>query len=385
MRALATRPDLAEAFALVDQRRAETVALWKEINDIPAPSGHEAARAERVVEIVRSYGVTEVERDAAGNVIVTLRGTGGGSRVVFDAHLDTVFPLSTPLATRVEGAKIHGPGIGDNARNVIALLEMIRVMRAANVQTRGDVVFAFTVEEETSFRGVNQIIADRGAAIDRYVTLDGGFDGFTYAAIGIYWDRYHFRGPGGHTRSPTPPYSATAAVASSINRLYGLELPPQTNLNVAMLGAADAFNVKATDAWFSVDLRSNDQRVLDRFDREVERIVEEEARRYGLTVRRERESRRAVASIPGHRQSEMVKSVEAVFRAFGMNGEISDAASNHTSAALAAGIPAIGTGTAPCARSHSTDEWCEVEPLFAGIKRNVALAVALAALPPRRE
>jgi len=148
-----------------------------------------------------------IERDAAGNVMATRKGTGDGQHVVFDAHLDTVFTLSTNVTTRVENGIIYGPGVGDDTRNVEALLAMIRAMNAANVVTRGDVTFLFTVEEETTFKGIEQFIADRGKSVDRFVALDGGFGGFTYAGIGIYWDRYHIVGPGGHTRSAAPPYS----------------------------------------------------------------------------------------------------------------------------------------------------------------------------------
>ena len=57
--------------------------------------------------------------------------------------------------------------------------------------------------------------------------------------------------------------------------------------------------------------------------------------------------------------------------------EISDTASNHASVAILAGVPAISTGVAPCGKSHSVDEVCEIEPIYAGIKRNIVLAVAL--------
>jgi hypothetical protein len=97
-----------------------------------------------------------------------------------------------------------------------------------------------------------------------------------------------------------------------------------------------------------------------------------------MTMRRDVVSREDVASLPGHRHSETVLLTEAVFHAFGFDPVITNTASNHTSAALRAGIAAIGTGTAPCERSHSVDENCEIEPIFTGIKRNILLAVALA-------
>ena len=111
--------------------------------------------------------------------------------------------------------------------------------------------------------------------------------------------------------------------------------------------------------------------------RTARRTKPDAAARYGMTVNREVVSQSQVATLPGHRNSEMVQIAEATWRAFGFDPSISDTASNHTSPALIAGVPAIGTGTSPCGSSHSVDEWCEVEPIFTGIKRNVVLAVAL--------
>jgi acetylornithine deacetylase/succinyl-diaminopimelate desuccinylase-like protein len=375
--ALMERPDLVRAMQFVDADRERIVSEWRALSEIPAPSGHEAARGERVAALLAESSL-DVERDSAGNVYATRKGTGGGRHVVFDAHLDTVFALDTNLTTRVEDGRLHGPGAGDDTRNVEAILAMARAMTAANVETRGDVTFLFTVEEETTFRGVRQYIADHGPAVSSFVALDGGYGGFTYAGIGIYWDRYHILGPGGHTRSSNPPRSATLPLARAIERLYRLRIPRNAWLNVGMLGGADVFNAKAADAWMSVDLRSSSAGTLHRLDREVERIVRREAARAGMQVKREQVSKSEPAFIAGHRTSPMVLTAEAVWRAFGFDPSITDTASNHASPALLAGIPAISTGTAPCRGGHSLDESCEIEPIFTGIKRNIVLAVALA-------
>ncbi|HEY0370770.1 MAG TPA: M20/M25/M40 family metallo-hydrolase [Thermoanaerobaculia bacterium] len=379
VRELMAREDIVKALAFVDADRETLLRQWEELTEIPAPSGHEQKRADYVERLLREYGLEDVHRDAVGNVIGTYRGTGGGKRVVFDSHLDTVFPMNTPIDVKIENGRIAAPGVGDDTKNAISMLAQIRAMKAGGVQTKGDVVFVFTVREETDFGGVNQFLADNAKSIDRYVTLDGGYRGFTYGGIGIYWYRYHFIGPGGHTRSDTPPYSATLPVARAIDRIYQLKLPRSTWMNIGMLGAGDVFNAKAPDAWFTADLRSNNQESLLWLDREVERIANEEAKRAGMTVKRDVDSKSDVASLPGHRSSEMVQQVEAVWRAVGFdNPPITDTASNHTSAALLAGVPAIGTGTGPCEHGHALDEVCEIEPVFAGTKRNVVLAVVLA-------
>jgi len=377
MQALTQREDIVRAAASVERDRELILAEWRLLTEIPAPSGHEAKRADYVEEKLRELGLSNVRRDAAGNVMGTRKGTGGGKHVVFDAHLDTVFALDTNLATRLENGRLYAPGVGDNTRNVAALLAMIRAMKDANVQTKGDVTFLFTATEETSFGGITQFLNDHKSGIDRFVALDGGYRNFTYGGIGIYWHRYHLLGPGGHTRSSTPPYSATLPVARAIERIYALKVPETSWINVGMLGGADVFNAKAADAWLSVDLRSTVQSELGRLDQEIQRIVTEEASRVGMSMRRDVESTEEVAALPGHRQSPMVATAEAVYRAYGFDPAITDTASNHTSPALRAGIPAIGIGTAPCEAAHSIEEFCEVEPIYMGIQRTIALAVAL--------
>ena len=374
---LMQRGDVARALQHVSDERERILGEWQAITAIPAPSGEEAKRAEYVESALRGSGL-EPRRDAAGNVMATRKGSGGGPHVVFDAHLDTVFARTTDLTVRIHDGRIHAPGVGDNTRNVVALLAMIRAMNAANVQTKGDLTFLFTVEEETTFKGAEQFLRDHGKTVDRFVALDGGYGGFTYGGIGIYWDRYHVIGPGGHTRSMNPPYSATLPIARAISRLYALRVPRHAWLNIGMLGGADVFNAKAADAWMSVDLRSSDAATLHRLDAEVETIVREEAARFGMQMKRENVSKSEVASLPGHRTSEMVLATEGVWRAFGFDPEITNTASNHASAALLAGVAAISTGVAPCQAAHSIEEHCEIEPIMLGIKRNIVLAVALA-------
>jgi acetylornithine deacetylase/succinyl-diaminopimelate desuccinylase-like protein len=377
VRALMRRADVVDAMARVDADRDAIVAQWRAVTEIPAPSGQEAKRADYLERLLREYGLQDVHRDAVGNVMGVRRGTGGGKRVVFDAHMDTVFSIETNVTTRVENGRIYAPGVGDDTRNVIAILAMIRALDAAHVQTKGDLMIVFTVEEETSFRGANQFLADHAKEIDRYVALDGGFNGFTFGGTGIYWHRYHMIGPGGHTRSRTPPHSATLPLARAIQRIYALHVPETSWLNIGMLGGADVFNAKAADAWMSVDLRSTVDEELHSLDRAIQKIVTEEATRAGMTMKRDEVSIEEVASLPGHRNSEMVRTTEAVFRAFGIEPSITNTASNHSSAALRAGVPAIGMGAGSCEGSHGLNENCEIESIFAGIKRAIVLALAL--------
>ena len=371
---------LASAFAHVDRDRDSILAEWRMLTEIEAPSGKEEPRAAVVEGILRALPSLEVSRDEAGNVIAVRRGLGGGPAVAVDAHLDTVFHEIAEVTTRVENGRIFGAGIGDNTRNVEAVIAMLRALDVAGIRTKGDLVATFTVEEETSFKGIDHLLATRGDELDHFIALDGGFGSFTYGGTGTYWRRYHFIGPGGHTRSRTPPWSASLPLARAIDRIYALEIPtqPPAWMNIGMLGGSDVINEKGEDAWFSLDVRSTDQQVLDRLDRAARAIAEEEAARAGMTFREEIVATWPAAQIPGHRGSELVLTTQAVLGALGFsNPPITNTASNHSSAALRKGISAISTGTAPCGDAHVSTEWCEIEGFYRGIKALTAITLAM--------
>ncbi|MEO8380685.1 MAG: M20/M25/M40 family metallo-hydrolase [Acidobacteriota bacterium] len=377
MKTLLQRADVARAVEAVDRDREAIVTQWRTITEIPAPSGQEQKRAAALEELLRTDGLDDVHRDSVGNVMGTRRGTGGGHRVVIDAHMDTVFPIDTNVTTRIEKGRIHAPGVGDDTRNIIGMLAVLRALNAAGVQTKGDLTFLFTVEEESSFRGADQFLKDHAQSIDRYIALDGGFTGFTYGGTGIYWHRYHILGPGGHTRSSSPPHSASLPLARAIERIYALKLPRSSWMNIGMLGGAGVFNAKASDAWMSVDLRSTVPEDLHALDAKIQSIVAEEAERARMLMKRDVVSTEEPAMLPGHRDSEMVHTTEAVYRAFGLTPSITNTASNHTSAAIRAGIPAVGMGVGDCEGSHGLDESCAIDTIFPGIQRTLLLVVAL--------
>jgi len=382
VKSLLARTEIQAAFADVEKNRDRVLKEWITITEINAPSGKEQERAAFIENILRGYKSLDVRRDSVGNIIATRRGTGGGPTVVLDAHMDTVFQEGLKIKVERREGRLYAPGVGDDTRNVEAMLAMIRALDAANIKTKGDLVFLFTVEEETTFKGVNQFVKDNKDRVGHYIALDGGYEGFTYGGIGINWYRHHFVGPGGHTRSATPPYSATLPAARAIERIYQLQLPSgvPTNLNIGMLGGSEVVNAKAADAWFTVDLRSTSNDVIADLERKIAAILKEEADRERMTVRTERISSTPAAQIPGHRESLLVKTAEAVHYAMGFKPSITTAGSNNGNVALLAGLSAISTGAADCGNAHALTEWCDPETIYKGIQKTILLGVAMAQL-----
>jgi len=365
----------------IDKDRDGILREWIAITEINAPSKQEQERAKFIESLLRKHKL-EIRYDSAGNLIATRKGTGGGPVTVFDAHMDTVFQPGLKIKATVREGRVYAPGVGDDTRNIEALLATIRALDAAKIKTRGDLVFLFTTDEEAGMTGAKQYTKDNKGKVDYYIALDGGYEGFTYAGIGITWYRHHFIGPGGHTRSRTPPYSAALPMARAIARIYELKVPtnPSSNLNIGMLSGSEVVNAKASDAWFSLDLRSTSNDVMADLEKKIAAILDEEAKREGMTVKTDVISSSPAAVLPGNRESHLVKIAEAVHRAMGFDPPIGNAGSNNSSAALLQGITSISTGAGPCSDSHALTENCEIEPLYKGIKKILLLELALAGL-----
>ena len=374
-------PRVKAAFDHIDKDRDAILREWISITEINAPSKQEQERAKYIESLLRKHKL-DIRYDTAGNLIATRKGTGGGPVTVIDAHMDTVFQPGLKIKATVRDGRVYAPGIGDDTRNIEALLATIRALDAAQIKTKGDLVFLFTTDEEAGMTGAKQYTKDNKGKVDYYIALDGGYEGFTYAGIGINWYRHHFIGPGGHTRSRTPPYSATLPLARAIARIYELKVPtsPSSNLNIGMLGGSEVVNAKASDAWFTVDLRSTSNDVIADLEQKIAAILDEEAKRAGVTLKTDVISTSPAAVLPGNRESNLVKIAEAVHRAMGFDPPIGNAGSNNSSAALLQGITSISTGAGPCSDSHALTENCEIEPLYRGIKKILLLEIALAGL-----
>src|SRR5437870_1160874 len=177
LKAITDRADIKAANDYIDRNHESILHEWIAITEINAPSGHEQQRAKYIESLLRKYHLDDVHYDSARNLIAVRKGTGGGPMIVFDAHMDTVFQPGLQIKATIRDGKVYAPGIGDDSRNVEALLTTIRALNEAKIKTKGDLVFVFTVEEETTFRGVKTYVNANKGKIDQYIALDGGYEG----------------------------------------------------------------------------------------------------------------------------------------------------------------------------------------------------------------
>jgi acetylornithine deacetylase/succinyl-diaminopimelate desuccinylase-like protein len=269
------------------------VEEWIRITEIPAPSKQEQERGAYIRAQLEAAGYA-VTVDGIGNVIARRPGTGGGETVVYAAHMDTVHPIDTDVTVRRDGDMLRAPGVFDNSASVANMLAIARALNRFDVQTRGDIIFIATVQEELGLLGMEYWLEQNPGVADVLIALDGGLPNVNYGALGIYWTRYFFRGAGSHTNTSAGRPHPGRAMADAIRAIYEIEIPPYAGgavFNVGMFGGGKIFNAIPEEVWFTMDLRSVNPILLDELDREIERRIAEAAAAHRVEWDREEVTR----------------------------------------------------------------------------------------------
>jgi acetylornithine deacetylase/succinyl-diaminopimelate desuccinylase-like protein len=397
---IAARPSVDEVHARLAPARErlrarddEIVRLQVALAQIAAPTGDEGERGRRVAALLVDAGLRDVRADAAGNVLALRPGAApDAAPVVVCAHLDTVFPHGTPLGVREDGARLVGPGIGDNARGLAVMLAVARELDGVRVRTRRPVLFAATTGEEGAgdLRGAKALFAGEAAGAHAAIIVDGaGDERVVHCALGSRRFRLTFRGPGGHSWAaygvPNPVHAAGAAIA----RLAAVSLPhtPRTTMSVTRMGGGLSVNAIPEEAWLEVDLRATRAEPLERLTREIvaaaQRAAGDENERRATGTARLTLSVDPIGDRPCGELPAQHRLVQAAFEATRLVGRrpVSAVASTDANVPIGRGIPAVAIGGGGRGgAAHTAAEWYENAEGTLGVARALTLIAAAAGL-----
>ncbi len=394
LRGIVAQPEVRRALALVHELEAGAEQELIELTEIPAPPFQEAARAARYAELLGGTGLDDVAVDEVGNVLARRPGTGTGETVAIVAHLDTVFPPGTDVTVRRQADRLYAPGIGDDTRGLVLLLNVARALVRAELRTVADILFVASVGEEGlgDLRGVAHLLSSGGPRIDQFIAIDGGSDSqVVNEALGSRRYRVTVTGPGGHSWGDfglaNPAHGLARAMFyfdEAANEL--VNAGPSSSYNVGRIGGGTSVNAIPNESWAEVDMRSVDTDQLQRMDEvlrsAVVRGLDEQNRR-----RDRGESLMADIELIGDRPSgavdpstPLVQRALAVTRFLGMPPRLG-VASTDANLPIAGGIPAVTIGRGGVGGgAHSLGEWWSPRDAHVAVQRALLLLVASAGL-----
>jgi tripeptide aminopeptidase len=398
---IAEYPSIIEVAKRWDAPASRLLELCIAIQQIPAPTGAEAARTEWVAAQMAALGLQQITHDSVNNnVYGCWPGQSRQPGLLITAHTDTVFGLDTDLTVRhdAQQGRVYGPGIGDNSLGVAALLELLAA--TAELPTPPvDIWFAANSQEEGlgDLRGMRAVVDDlvdhridhridhRGDQIGACVVLEGmGLGRVVHRALGSRRYRIRVHAPGGHSWSDFGSASALHVIAQLATDLTKLDAPetPRTSFNIGRLEGGTSVNTIAQHAWLELDLRSEEQASLAQIIEQVLEIV----RRY-QTPKWQHRGVQVVAEVIGDRPSggipddhPLVLMATAALHAVGYL-QPADLRMSSTDAniPLSRGIPAICVGVTEGSNAHRLQEWIGTAELTRGMSHLLILSRQVAA------
>src|SRR5271157_2434396 len=270
---LAGSPAVRAAFERFRSQESQFARWQMEATRVAAPPFGEAARSAWLAERFRELGLNDVQVDEVGNVFGVR--PGYGSRLVaLSAHIDTVFPSTTPLNIRQQGSRLYGPGVSDNGAGIVAMLAVASALGGSRIAHGMPFVFIGNVGEEGEgdLRGMRHVFQTPlwRDAIAYSVVVDGaGSDTVVSEALGSRRFEVIARGPGGHSWSDfgTPNPIITLSRAIEVFSKTPVPASPKTTFNVGVIRGGTSVNSIPESASMRVDLRSTSTAEIDRLER----------------------------------------------------------------------------------------------------------------------
>ncbi|MEW6093827.1 MAG: M20/M25/M40 family metallo-hydrolase [Chloroflexota bacterium] len=366
---------------------ARLLDLAVRIQQIPAPTFHEAERAEFVRGLFLAEGLSDVKTDEGGNVYARLPAARHLQPVtrplVVSAHLDTVFPAGTDLSVRREGGKIYGPGIGDNALAVAGLFGLVWLLRARTPSTSlralpFDLWLAANVCEEGlgDLRGMKAVVERFGQEARAYIILEGMALGHVYhRGLGVRRYRISVKTAGGHSWIDYGRPSAIHELTDLSTRLTRLEVPktPRTTLNIGVIAGGTSVNTIAAEASLELDLRSESPAALEQLVRQVEQLCGQ-AGKAGVEVKAEVVGARPAGEIPASHP--LVTLACDCLHKQGIEPKPS-IGSTDANIPLSRGYPAVTLCLTTGGGAHTVHEYVNVEPLEKGMEALIGVVTGL--------
>jgi tripeptide aminopeptidase len=297
------------------------------------------------------------------------------------------------VTVKREGTVLRAPGVGDDTRGLVLLLALARALNHGGFMTGLDLLFVGNVGEEGEgdLRGI-KFVLQKGKYKDRIkkmLVIDGNeSNGITNGGVGSKRYRVTFKGPGGHSYGAFGTVNPAFAMAGAIARLSRVKVPtsPKTTYGIGVVRGGTSVNSIPFEVSMDVDMRSESCAELKTLDDQFLALLTEAVAEENAARSTKEGAIQADPKVIGERPcgetartNPLVRTAAAAIAAFDMTPTY-QISSTDANVPMSMGIPAITIGRGgPGGRTHSLDEWTDVQPAANIVNIQRALALLLAA------
>lgn len=348
-----------------------------QVCSVPAPGFKEEKRARYVKSRMEDYGL-ETYLDDVNNVIAFCpSNTEGKPRLMFAAHIDTVFPEGTDTTVTRKGNQLFAPGIRDNSAGTAGIIMLAKALHDLPLE-HGDIYLVGTVGEEGlgDLRGMKAAYKALHEKVDYVIGVDGTLGGMVYAGIGSRRLKVSVHTGGGHSWGAFGVPSAIHALGKMIAGISDLEVPkqPRTTYNVGVIDGGTSINTIAADASMLIDMRSVQKKPLMELEEKVRHIIDTVAKETQVEATIEVVGDRPVGAVSI--EHKLVKTILSVLNYLDVPTH-GGASSTDCNVPLSEGKPAVCLGVTTGKFGHRVDEILDIEPLAIGLEQLLLIVSAL--------
>jgi acetylornithine deacetylase/succinyl-diaminopimelate desuccinylase-like protein len=264
--------------------------------------------------------------------------------------------------------RLTGPGIGDNAVAVVAVIHALSALLARGIAQPGAV--AFTVGEEGlgDLRGAHQACEQlRPASV---IAVEGhGLEQVLVDAVGSVRLRLRVGGPGGHSWEDRGTPSAIHALLQ-VGAQLATRGSRETPVNIGLVSGGQSINSIAAEAELFVEMRALDEGALEQFEADLRDLALDPP----LSIVPERVGRRPAGRLD--RNDPLLQTILGVRATLGLPDTLG-AGSTDANAALVRAIPAVTLGIARGGLMHTPNEWLEEASIALGLRQLDAVLATL--------
>lgn len=204
---------------------------------------------------------SSVERhDDYGPLLIARRKGKGRARILFLAHMDTVWPRGTAQERPfyIEGAYAYGPGVNDCRSGMLCQYYAVKALQEAKFDDYGELVLVFNPDEELGSPWSGEKIKELAKQVDVALIMEGPTypDEFIISRAGTM--NYTLDVTGRSVHSGVAPEDGRNAILELVHRLLEvqqLERLDGVEVNLATIAGGEQQGIVAGHASADIDFR----------------------------------------------------------------------------------------------------------------------------------
>ncbi len=278
-------------------QEAEVVSLCRDLVRFKSvnPPGDELEIAEYVAGVLREAGLTaEVipHTPTRASVLARLKGSGEMPALLYTGHLDVVPVgaeewLHDPFGGEVVEGRLWGRGSTDMKGGDAAMITAAKVLAAANLPLKGDLILAITAGEEGEQLGATELAARPDLApVQAVVVAEPSYNDVYVAEKGVCWLKITTHGKTAHGSMPHLGQNAIMMMIALLTELDSLAVPYEAHpllgrftRSINTIAGGVATNVVPDQCVVTIDQRTVPGQDHHAMPRQVEELISDLGRR----------------------------------------------------------------------------------------------------------